>query len=89
MKIVLIILPVLFVCRALFGQTYVDGDTVSISFLTDGIKKSAAKAADLDFSITLTNVTNRAIRVYKTLWYNRMPSPLANYDCMRFNIQEI
>jgi hypothetical protein len=84
MKTVLIILPVLFFCRALFAQTYVDGDTVSISFLTDGAKKRAVKAADLNFSMTLTNVTNKSISVYKTLWFNRMSSPLANYDCMLY-----
>jgi hypothetical protein len=46
--------------------------------------KTVLSEKDLNFGIKITNLTDRWVRAYNTLWYARMPSPFANYDCLLF-----
>jgi hypothetical protein len=65
------------------AQTYNVGDSIKVSFARLK-KKTIDSSRDLDLYIAIKNISRHPVRAYKTLWYDRMPSPLGNYDCQLY-----
>ena len=70
------------------SQSRTIGDSIKIEFCRRSDVKSIVSQQELGFNIVIGNISNKPVRAYTKLWYNRMPSSLANYDCLLFKKED-